>query len=179
MLVAILVITSSAAVSSLIAVDLISWRRTLALRSGRSVPVMAAPSAKLRSSSTTFLAAVAGALAAAAGIAQGARTPSAVMLVAAGLLIAATGLWARVVGLEIDEAGITVRYARRHPYRLNWKDCRGLAPPRWPLGGWCLRTDDRRRTMMPSDVLGNEDVLRRLVQASRLSFDGREWRAVP
>jgi hypothetical protein len=179
MLVAILIAASTALVSALVAVDLVSWRRTLSLRSGRSGAIVTSSPGSLRSSRTTFLAAASGACVAAAGLAAGRRTPSLLALVAAGTWIAAAGLWARVAELEVDEAGITVRYSRRQAYRLSWKDCRGLAPPRWPLGGWCLRAHGRGRTLMPSDVLGNEDVLRRLVQASRLSFDGREWRAVP
>jgi hypothetical protein len=177
MLIAILVSGFSALLSALVAVDFVCWRRTLALRSGHAEPIVTDGTAKLRSSRTTFLAAASGAVAAAAAAAHSTPTPSSLALAAVGAWIAAAGLWSRVTALEVDEAGFTIRYARRRAYRLAWKDCRGLAPPRWPLGGWCLRAEDRGRTLMPSDVVGNEDVLRRLVQASGLSFDGREWRS--
>jgi hypothetical protein len=132
----------------------------------------------MRSSRTTFLAAAAGASLAIAGGVAVARSPPnqiALVLAALGVWILAAGLLSRVTGLEVTHSGLVVCYGLRHPFRLTWVQCRSLRPPRWPMGGWRLGTEQESRTLMPSDVLGNEWMLDHLVRCAELSFDGRKW----
>lgn len=102
---------------------------------------------------------------------------SAVVLVTVGAVVAVSGLTARVVAFEVEDAGLVVRYAARPSFELLWSDCVELRPPRTPLGGWRVIGVDRSRTLMPSDVLGNAWVLEAVVVRSGLLFRDRSWRS--
>ena len=167
-----------ALVLGLCGTGLISWRRTRPIRAGLAATELALPIAA-RTSRSTFLAASAGATVALAGavrVARGPPFPVALTLAAFGIGVAAAGVWARVSEIDVEESGLAVLYAGKRAFRMPWAECRALRPPRWPLGGWRLEAEGGTRVLMPSDLLGNEDLLDLVVLSVGLSFDGRAWR---
>jgi hypothetical protein len=166
-------------VAGLVSIGLLSWFRTGAIRHG-TIPRAREPPGKARCSSSraTFLAALAGVAAMAWGVgtAEG-NSIEAATLIAAGLFIAVTGFVARVTAFRADDDGFRILFARRPGFGSPWSDLRALKPPATPLGGWRL-TDVRGtgRTLMPSDLIGHEELLGLIVVRSGLSFDGRLWR---
>jgi hypothetical protein len=98
-------------------------------------------------------------------------------VMAPGMFIAVSGFAARVVALASTVEGLVIRYAARRPFLVPWSGCVELRPPRTPLGGWRLSTRRGSRTLMPTDVLGQERVLDALIMGSGLVFQGRSWRA--
>jgi hypothetical protein len=165
------------AVLALVWVDAVSWRRTRGLRTkrkmGERLPEISAVS---RSSPTTYLAACAGAALLATGLTSidGVVWPS-LCLAVAGLFVLVTGLAWRVRGFRYNGEVLVVRYAMRPSWVVPLGACRELRPPRLPVGGWRVRTADGGRTLMPSDLLGNEWVLTAIVARAGWSFDGRTW----
>jgi len=158
----------------LMAVGARSWRRTASLRRGRmpSSPV----AGRTWSSATTRIAAGAGTAFGVWGLFVIASRPMlGAVAVLWGTAIAVTRTRSRVSGLAVDDRGVEVRYAGRRPFALAWDDCMGLCPPRWPLGGWVLVGRGTRRTLMPSDVLGQEHALDSIVGFAGMRFDGRTW----
>jgi hypothetical protein len=158
----------------LLAVDLRSWHRTAPLRLGR-LPTRPAPVCTT-SSPTTRIAWLAGASVGACGlllILTSRPTGAPVALV--GTAIAVSGIRSRVTGLAVRRDGLVVRYAARAPFAIAWTDCVALRPPRWPLAGWGLVGCGAHRTLMPSDVLGQEAGLESIVGFADFVFDGRDW----
>ena len=98
-----------------------------------------------------------------------------ILLAGGGLLVAASGLTARVVSVEVAPAGLAIRYSLRRPFELPWRDLRVVRPPRWPLGGWRLTGHEGGRTLMPSDLLGHEWVLVTVVDRAGLRFGEGAW----
>jgi hypothetical protein len=170
----------AAAVTGLIAVDAVSWRRTRPFRSG--CPSATLPLAKprlqprwRRASRTTFLAGAAGALACAYGITAPRIGAVPLVLVPCGGFVATTGLAARVRAVGAGRDGLIVRYAARPSFLLPWTECQELRPPGWLLDGWRVAGTCRSRSLMPSDLLGNEWVLATVIASAGLSFTGSSW----
>gem|GEM_PF-1887863 len=168
----------------LIVVGLRSWARTGLLRRGRPPPEALA-TAVTRTSRTTYLAALAGVSvvawgvsAVAEGSSRGPPTVVAVVVAMVGAGSAAAAVQARVAALEWSSRGLVVRYGRRAPFVLAWADCSALSPPRTPVGGWRVAGRHGRRTLMPSDLLGHEQLLAVVIRESGLRFDGRMWRRI-
>jgi hypothetical protein len=159
---------------SLVAVGIRSWQRTAPLRRGLSPPPPVR--ATTRSSQTTRLAAWAGVGAAGWGLLLllDGRSVGALVVLWGGAIVV-SGVWSRVTSLVVDRAGIVVRYAARTPFAVDWANLRSLRPPRWPLGGWVLVGHGTRRTLMPSDVLGQERLLASIVGFAGFVFDGQNW----
>jgi hypothetical protein len=167
----------------LAAVGLLGWHRTRDLRDGRlpGHALRGDPRASARSSWTTWLAAgvaLAAGGATAANLAGGrplSRLLAALILAWASVALV-SGIRARVTGVSATASCVRIRYARRHPFIAAWPDLAAIVPPRWPMGCWRIRTmTEGSRTLMPSDLLGAEDVLREAVARAGLRFDGRAW----
>jgi hypothetical protein len=94
-----------------------------------------------------------------------------------GAFALSTGLARRVTTVRFDASELMVTYATGRSLRLRARDVRAVRPPRTPLSGWRLTGPIERRTLMPSDLLGHEAVLRDVVRAAGLAWNGREWRA--
>ncbi len=158
----------------LVAVGAWSWRRTSSLRLGSE---LAAPAPmRTKSSATTRIAGAAGgsvclwgALVVAAG------RPLGAIVALWGGVACVSGIRSRVTSLRVDHEGFDVRYAGRRPFAPAWGDVVALRPPRWPLGGWVLVGRMERRTLMPSDVLGQEQSLESIVGFAGLRFEGGAW----
>jgi hypothetical protein len=105
--------------------------------------------------------------------------PSRIVLAAGGLFVVGVGLAARVTGLMANGSGLVITYAARRPYGMAWEECDRLVPPRSPLGGWRVGKVQGSRTLMPSDLMGHEDVLDVIVRRASLRFDGRVWATAP
>jgi hypothetical protein len=163
-------------VAALLSVNVVVWARTSDMRSGRPErgPVRSGFS---RTSAFTCLAGLAGVAVAGAGIGILAERPGWLGLgvAGAGTFVAVAGLAARVSGLDVTDVGLTVHYAARRPFSLSWTECLELRAPRTPLGGWRVTGSVRSITLMPSDVLGLEWVLREIVVRAALSYDGGAW----
>ncbi|HYT30145.1 MAG TPA: hypothetical protein VEN82_05160 [Actinomycetota bacterium] len=164
--------------AALLAVGLISFRRTRALRHGERPPDRPLPGPRSRTSPTTRLAGAAGVLVAGLAAVGGPRSSPLATLVpfAWGGLIAVTGIAGRVVGIEVRDQALTIRYAARPAFVLPWSELHRLRPPATALGGWRLASARGARTLMPSDLLGNEGVLGSAILRAGLAFDGRCWR---
>jgi hypothetical protein len=168
--------------AGLVAIGLLSWFRTGAIRHGTLPSVRDLPTeVRCSSSGATFMAALAGMAAMAWGVAlaEGNRIEAAA-LIAAGLFIAVAGTAARVSAFRADGDGLVILFARRQGFRAPWPELHALKPPATPLGGWTLiDVRGQRRTLMPSDLLGHEELLRLIVIRSGMRFDGRLWRQAP
>ena len=166
-----------AACLALAAIDLVSWRRTASLRSGQPSFTKSSPRGRLRSSSATFLAALGGTLALAWGVgALAARRLEATPFLLAGAFVVATGLTSRVTGIDVDGAGLRIRYAAKRSHFVPWASLRSLYPPRTPLGSWRVDSGSNSVSLMPSDLFGHERVLDVAVILAALAFDGHAWR---
>jgi hypothetical protein len=166
-------------VAGLVATGLLSWFRTGAIRHG-TIPRVRDPPTEVRCSSSgaTFMAALAGMAALAWGVALAEGNGiEAAALIAAGLFIAVAGTVARVSAFRADEDGFAIRFARRPSFGAQWSELRALKPPATPMGGWKLiDVREQAPTLMPSDLLGHEELLSLIVVRSGLRFDGRMWR---
>jgi hypothetical protein len=170
---------AGAVLAALWPTGLISWRRTRALRGGRSARP-AVPPAAARSSPTTWLAGAAGVAVTGWGALSLPDAPFAgVVAIAAGALVAASGIRSRVSRLEVRDDALVVHRAFRTPITLGWTRLRELRGPWTPIGGWRLRGGTRRVTLMPSDLLGNEAALDAVIERAGLRFDGRRWTRPP
>jgi hypothetical protein len=161
---------------SLVAVDIASFARNRPLRTGSIPPSpsrFAPERVTVRSSGTTHLAWVTGALLTLIGWLHGAHARVALALIAAGGLVAITGWFGRVSGFELSPNALTVRYVARRPFDMAWADCRALRPPRAPPSGWRIETPAGARTLMPSDVLGREALLELIVRRAGMRYEGR------
>lgn len=162
-------------VVALVAVDVISWRRTRPLRTGSPPPPLTRDG-MARSSGATFLAGTAGLLAMVYGLTDrkglgwGLLAPT-----LAGAFVSVTGLAGRVRMLGAGDAGLVVRYVGRPALHVPWAALGELRAPMTPLGGWRLIHEGRRRSLMPSDLLGNEWVLIEAIRAAGLTFEGKRW----
>jgi hypothetical protein len=173
-------------VSVLLGVGAVSWRRTSTLRRG-SIPQARDPPgcASFSSSRTTLLAALAGisaavwggAIAVWGGATRVALLFEVVPLIGVGLFIAIAGAVARVTGFHLDQERLVVFFAGRPARSVAWSSLLALRPPAIPFGGWRL-TDagGSRSTLMPSDVLGHEEILELIVVHAGMKFDGRTWK---
>lgn len=164
-------------VGVVVAVGAVTWRRTAPLRKGRGPPghrprLIAETS---RTSRATLVPGVAGGAAAAWATASGPPLGRGTLAVG-GILVAVSGVIARVTAVEVTPTGLVVRYAARRPFELPWGACRVLRPPRWPLGGWRVMGPAGNRALMPSDLLGSERMLDGIIGGAGLRFAGREWR---
>ena len=163
------------------AVGWVGWGRTKDLRRGRAIAAVGPDRGEIRTSRATFIPAGCGISVLAAGLLlAGVRTGrgppvGAILLISAGVAIAAAGLAARVTCIVLDGRGLSIRFGARRRFAVEWADVAGLSPPRWPLGGWAVRSRSGMRLLMPSDLLGHESVLASIVVRARLRFDGREW----
>jgi hypothetical protein len=146
--------------AALVAVGLVSWRRTREVRRGGETSRSPPETISARTSRLTWLAAGAGLASTAWGatIVVTGATPG-LGLLAGGALVTLTGLLARVTHIHADGQGMTIRYARREPFDLAWQDLVALTPPRTPLGGWRFQGRTATRTLMPSDLWGTEGLL--------------------
>jgi hypothetical protein len=162
----------------LLAVGLVSWRRTERMRRGR--PLVRAPPGSGGPSSTsrlTWLAAWAGASATTWGITvAGTHEGAGLALVAGGAFVAVTGARGRVTSIQADRDGLTVCSSGGRPFVLSWPDVEVVRPPRTPLGGWRVQGRIGARTLMPSDLWGSEAVLPLVTRSAGLRFDGHRWR---
>jgi hypothetical protein len=160
-------------------VGAVAWNRTRAIRHG-SAGGAGPASARTSTSPATFLPALAGAAALAAGSAMVAArraAPLGIAVAGAGVFIAVSGLAGRVTELDLSESGLSIRYAGRTTFSSSWREVLALRSPRTPLAGWRLETACGRRTLMPSDIVGNEALLVLFVAWAGLEFDGRRsWR---
>ena len=161
---------------ALCATGRICWRRSAALRLGTFIPGMGERPWRTRTSPTTWLAAAAGACGAGLAATSDWAAPIRIAgLVAAGFVMV-SGLTARVTGFDEEPGGVVVRRAAL-PYRAaRAARVREVIPPRWPLGAWRVVGDGPPISLMPSDLLGSEPALARLVDDAGLRFDGRRWR---
>jgi hypothetical protein len=133
----------------------------------------------LRSSRSTWLAAAAGLGVFAWGILSLTRGPPGVIATAVGAFIAASGLWSRVLAIEVRDDRLLVRRAFGRPFAAVWSGLTAIDVPASPLGGWRFRADGSRCTLMPSDILGNEDALAVSIERAGLRFAGRSWTKAP
>jgi hypothetical protein len=79
--------------------------------------------------------------------------------------------------VRAEDGGLEIRYAgRRRPFAVEWQELTAILLPRWPMGCWRIRRGGGSATLMPSDLLRNEDVLRIAIGRAALTFDGRGWR---
>jgi hypothetical protein len=159
-------------------VSVAGWNRTRRVRRGSLGSPAPPTSVPGRTSLTTFLPGVAGILVVLTGLAgvvdgMGGWT---IWLAVVGAPIAAAAFIARVTRLEPSTDRLVVRYRARPPFTVAWNECRGLIPPRWPLGGWRVDGPHESRILMASDLLGQEDVLRRVIAAADLRFVDGAWR---
>ena len=157
----------------------IAWHRTRDLRHGRGC--RAERAAGLTSTSpVTLVPALAGVVAVAAcSVIAAARraSPLVLALASGGAFVALSGLAGRVTELELSRGGLSIRYAGRKAFAATWREVLALRSPRTPLAGWRIETARGRRTLMPSDIFGNEALLRSLVAWAELEFEGRgNWR---
>jgi hypothetical protein len=155
-----------------------SWWRTAGFRIGR-VPIARSPpllDAPVRTSRATLIPGWAGVAALAWGGAGYGSPGTRLVLVLGGLLVAVSGFAARVVALEIGRDRLIIHYSRRPAFCLSWAEIRMLGAPRWPMGGWRVLGERRRRTLMPSDLLGREWALSAVVQRAGLRFIEGVWR---
>jgi hypothetical protein len=175
--------------AGLAAVGLVSWARTGPLRTGHP-PVHGTLHADgdgtRPTSRTTVLAGAAGMALAIAGLAAllpgassgpflGSSRLPAVLAATGGGFVALTGLVWRVTSLATTPEDLCVGYAWRRPARIAWSGVKRLQPPATPLGGWRILGQAGHLTLMPSDLLGHEEVLGLLVRRAGLRFDGRAW----
>jgi hypothetical protein len=173
-------------------VALAQWRRTGPLRHGRVAGAeWPTEPITLRTSRLTLVPALGGLAVTAAGLTVAignavgpgeAHAVPAVALAASGSIIAWAGWSGRVIALRVRPGGLSVVYRRRRAFDVPWNTLQRVAAPRWPLGGWRLTirsgaTDGDHRTLMPSDVIGNEWVLEAAVSVAQLGYDGRGWTA--
>ncbi len=165
--------------AGLLAVGLASWRRTRALRTG-SVPLLV-PVRPFdgRSSPTTHLAAMGGLLLtalAARRVAAGTNPVAPwVALTATGCFVLLSAVRSRVRSIAVSSDGISIGYASGRSTNIAWSDCRGLRPPRTPIGGWRLARPSGVVTLMPSDLLGLEAALASVVVLGGLAREGGRW----
>jgi hypothetical protein len=146
--------------AALVAVGLLSWRRTREVRRGGETSRSPPETISARTSRLTWLAAGAGLAATVwGGTIVFASVAPGLGLIAGGAFVTVTGLLARVTYIQADGQGMTIRYARREPFDLAWKDLVSLRPPRTPLGGWRFQGRTGARTLMPSDLWGTEGLL--------------------
>jgi hypothetical protein len=178
-------VIGGALVGALFATGIASWYRTFALRSGTGRRAGSRPThvpSAHRTSRLTCLAAAGGMALVTMGIGQAFashhRWVMATTSTAAGLFVARSGVRMRVTLIELDVHGILIRYARSPPHAIPWIGFVALRPPRWPMGGWRLDGSAGSRSLMPSDLWRNEEVLDAIVERAGLTFDGRAWRRV-
>ena len=160
------------------AVGIVSWGRTAPIRRGRGPPRRRPlPVAQAsRTSRASFVPGLAGTAALAwSETAQFGPPALQIVLALGGALVAVSGFTARVASLDVAGGGLTVRYTARPPFKVSWSDLRELRPPRWPLGGWRLIGEARSRTLMPSDLLGQEGVLDAMIDRAGLRFGEGAW----
>jgi hypothetical protein len=168
------------AVAAMFVVDAVSSRRTTSLRKGRSPPTSdrspRAPSSGGRTSRTTFLPGLAGAaLALDGGLVLAGGRPGGLLLLIPGAVVAGFGFRARITFVSAGPNGLRLHYPRRSPFVAQWPTLVALSPPRVWFAGWRVRTLLAGRTLMPSDVLGHEEVLQAIVEWAGFDFDGRSW----
>jgi hypothetical protein len=155
--------------TALSGIGVVFWRRTSELRGGADAPAPpAATLEKTGSSPATFLAA-AGGLFLAASSAWAARRGGAVFLLPglAGAFVFLSGLRLRVTALQVSPTGVTVWYPGRRTFFVGWEPGLSVRAPKTPLGGWRIESSSGARTLMPSDLLGREEVLAALMIRAR------------
>jgi hypothetical protein len=147
-------------VAALLGVGVLSWRRTQGIRRCREASRAPPSSISARTSRLTWLASGAGLAATAWGATiVDVNTVRGLGLLAGGALVTVSGLGGRVMHIQADDRGMTIRYARRMPFELAWPDLVSVHPPRTPLGGWRFHGRTGTRTLMPSDLWGMEGLL--------------------
>jgi len=162
---------SVAGYASLMVLGVASWRRPAVLRAGRWAEVpRAGPAGAGAGTGThpvtlipgwTGVALVAsGALGAASGSLPALAGGG---LAVAGAFVAVTGFLRRVLTIGVDLGGVRVEHRRGHPFAAAWDQIGELRPPRTPLGGWTIVAEQRRCTLMPSDLWNAEAELAVLV----------------
>src|SRR5262245_21124282 len=158
------------------AVGLVVWARTDDVRRGALPAALPRPDPwRRRTSSTTHLAWAGGAVAAWWGwSAAGVGFVRAALAIGVTFVLAA-GALLRVTGLEVDDRGLTVRYAARRPRRIRWDECRALRPPAVPQAAWRIVGATGSISLMPSDLIGNEALLADVVRRSGLRFERGTW----
>jgi hypothetical protein len=94
-----------------------------------------------------------------------------------GGFVAVSGFAARVTEVTATRVGLRIRYRARRSLEVRWGSMLALVPPRWPGGCWRLVATSCSRSLMASDVVGLEGVLREVVRNAGLRFDPptRRW----
>jgi hypothetical protein len=166
---------ASACLAALWLVSLVGWVRTRRLRRGhlpaardRPVPAATSPATLLPGATGLFLAV--------AGVTRLADEWGLwpMILAVAGLGVAIPGFVARVERLEVRPDALVIRYRARPAFAVPWDTCRSVIPPRWPLGGWRV-AGERSRILMPSDLLGQEQVLDAVIARAGLRYRSGAW----
>ena len=175
---AVMVLTAVVPAVPLGVVGCLGWVRTKALR--RGTVEAAVGRGEIRTSAATFIPALCGVSVGAAGLlmaagGSGGAPVGAMLLITAGVAIALLGLAARVTALTLDNRGLSVRFGWRRSFDVAWTEIVGVSPPRWPLGGWAVRSRTGMRLLMPSDLVGHEGILIDIVGMAGLRFEGRAW----
>jgi hypothetical protein len=166
---------AGAGLAALWSVSLVGWTRTRPLRRG-ALPAAGDRAGPAATSHATFLPGATGLFLMVAGVVglAGGWGLGAVVLTAAGLAVAIAGFAARVDRLELRPEAFVIHYRARPSFVLPWDECRSLSSPRWPLGGWRVGGDPAR-ILMPSDLLGHEDVLGTIIARAGLLYRGGVW----
>jgi hypothetical protein len=173
---ALLVACAAVGLCCLVAVDLVSWRRTGPIRRGETVSVGDASGCRRTSPTTWLAAATSAALAAGAALAPGTGGAARWLIVAGAAFATVTGVTGRVTEVGVASDGLVVRRARAPEQRAPWAGLREVRPPRFPLGRWQIRSEGGAISLMPSDLLGGESALAVVVRRSDLAFDRGRWR---
>jgi hypothetical protein len=166
----------ASAMLALCATGRIGWRRSSVLRRGAIVPRTGEHPWRTRTSPTTWLAAAAGACGAGLAATSDWAAPTRIAGLAAAGFVLVSGLAARVTGFDEEPDGVVVRRAALPDRAARAVRVGEVIPPRWPLGAWRIVGDGPPISLMPSDLLGSEAALARLVNDAGLRFDGRRWR---
>jgi hypothetical protein len=154
----------------------IGWRRSSVLRQGAIAPWTGARRWRTRTSPATWLAAAAGACGAGLAATSDWAAPTRAAGLAGAGFVLVSGLAARVTGFDEEPGRVVVRRTALPDRAAHAARVREVIPPRWPLGAWRIVGDGPPISLMPSDLLGSEPALARLVDDAGLRFDGRRWR---
>lgn len=177
-------VAAMAGMATLAFVDVVVWRRTARLRRGSAMQPARPPGSDLppdppvrRTGWSTHLAWVVGGLTvsvAAALVASG--HPLGRLVAVAGGFVLLSGIHGRVASLEMTSRALVVRHWIRGPTVVPWGPGMVLRAPRAPPGGWQLQGAYSQTVLMPSDLLGREEVLLEVIRRANLRWDGRVWR---
>lgn len=164
------------AFAGLCGVGVLCWWRTAPLRRGRTDGKVGPPHGRLASSPSTWLAAASGASFLAWGASSLHRSPALGGVAAlSGAFVTVSGIRSRVVAIEVGTDRLIVRRAFRAPLEVAWDRLAEIRAPATPIGGWRFLAEGCPVTLMPSDLLLNEAVIRLAIDRAGLRPEGRRW----